>query len=300
MVNSNNEWDQLTEVILGTSKGMYWPDAAGVKWEVLPNGQHIPDYILEKTEEGLQHYKSILESYGVKVLRPQYMDYSKINGFGAYSTRDTIAVIGNKVIFTPTRFEYRRREWDAIKPLFPKNTDIIIAPLDDPELFFDAANIIRCNDDILYLVSGTGSRKGGVWLQEILGNQYKVHILENLYHGSHLDSTIVPIKEGLVLLNRDRCSEEHLPEFLKKWDCVWVEPDEIIDYKSDLNFASKWVGMNIFTINSETCIVDKSQNFLIKKLRNLNINVETINLPYSRYLLGGPHCTTLDTIRINS
>ena len=91
-----------------------------------------------------------------------------------------------------------------------------------------------------------------------------------------------------------------MPEFLKKWDCVWVEPDEIIDYKSDLNFASKWVGMNIFTINSETCIVDKSQNFLIKKLRNLNINVETINLPYSRYLLGGPHCTTLDTIRINS
>jgi hypothetical protein len=42
---------------------------------------------------------------------------------------------------------------------------------------FDAANIIRANDDVLYLVSNTGNKKGARLLQEILGDEVKVHIL---------------------------------------------------------------------------------------------------------------------------
>lgn len=297
MVYSTNEWDPLKQVILGTARGMYWPKAKGAKWEALPVDQHIPSYILEETEEGLEQYSNAMKSYGVEVLRPKYKDYSTINGFGAYSTRDTIAIIGDKVIFTPTRFEYRRLEWDYMMHLFPEDSNFIYAPLDQPDLYFDAANIIRCDQDILYLVSGTGSIEGGRWLQDILGKEYRVHILENLYSGSHLDSTIVPLCEGSVLLNAGRCSEDHLPDFLKKWDKIWVTDEDIIDYKNDLNIASKWVGMNVFVIAPNLVAVDSTQTVLIDKLRSLGILVEPVNLPYARYLLGGPHCTTLDTIR---
>ena len=298
MIQSCNEWDPLKQVLLGSAMGMYWPVAQGAKWEVLPSGEPIPNNILEETEVGLAQYSNILKSYDVDVLRPKPQDYSKINGFGAYSTRDTVLIIDNKVIYTPTLFEYRRREWPAMQDHF-KSGEEIHAPLDDPDLFFDAANVIRCDRDILYLVSATGSLKGGQWLQETLGKEYNVHILQDLYHGSHLDSTIVPLKEGMVLLNRSRCSVEHLPEFLKKWDCIWIEPDMIKDIKSDYNISSKWIGMNIFTIKPGVVVADETQYELNAYLTSRGITVETINLPYARYLLGGPHCTTLDTIRIN-
>ncbi len=298
MVYSHNEWDPLKEVILGTARGMYWPIADGVKWEILPSGQKMPSHIIEQTEQGLTEYSNKMKTYGVNVLRPKTRNYETVNGFGAYSTRDTVLIIGNKVIYTPTRFTYRREEWPALKHHF-KLGEIIHAPLDDPDLYFDAANIIRCNRDILYLVSGTGSLKGGLWLQETLGKEYNVHILKGLYQGSHLDSTLVPIKEGVILINKARCSEEHLPEFLKKWECVWIEPDEIRDISNDYNIASKWVGMNILTIEPGVIVLDQDQTKLIKKFRDMNYTVETVSLPYARYLLGGPHCTTLDTVRIN-
>ena len=298
MITSCNEWDSLKQVILGEARGMYWPKADGVKWEVLPSGKPIPSHIIEQTEEGLTHYSNILKSYDVEVLRPKRQNYTKLNGFGAYSTRDTVLIIDNKVIYTPTRFKYRQKEWPALKPHL-KTGEQIYAPLDDPDLYFDAANVIRCNRELLYLVSGTGSLKGGMWLQETLGKEYNVHILQGLYQGSHLDSTIVPLREGLVLLNKARCSEEHLPEFLKKWNCVWIDPDMIKDIKCDYNIASKWVGMNIFSIKPGVCVIDKDQWELKEYLRMMNLTVETVSLPYARYLLGGPHCTTLDTIRIN-
>lgn len=297
MVYSANEWDNLKQVILGTAKGMYWPEAVGAKWELLPSGEHIPSYILEETEQGLEEYSNMMKSYGVEVLRPKYKDYSSINGFGAYSTRDAIAVIGDKIIFTPTLFEYRRKEWDYIKHLFPEDSNFIYAPLDNKDIIFDAANIIRCNQDILYLVSHTGTIEGGRWLQDTLGSEYRVHILQNLYSGSHLDSTIIPIEEGKVLLNAGRCSEDHLPEFLKKWDKIWVTNEDIIDYEHELNIASKWVGMNVLVIQPGVLAVDATQTIFIDKLRNMGITVEPVNIPYARYLLGGPHCTTLDTIR---
>lgn len=297
MVYSANEWDNLKQVILGTAKGMYWPEAVGAKWELLPSGEHVPSYVLEETEQGLEEYSNMMQSYGVEVLRPEYQDYSTINGFGAYSTRDAIAVIGDKVIFTPTLFEYRRKEWDYIKPLFPEDSNFIYAPLDNKDIMFDAANIIRCNQDILYLVSHTGTIGGAHWLQDTLGSEYRVHILQNLYSGSHLDSTIIPIEEGKVLLNAGRCSEDHLPEFLKKWDKIWVTNEDIIDYKHELNIASKWVGMNVLVIRPGVLAVDSTQTIFIDKLRNMGITVEPVNIPYARYLLGGPHCTTLDTIR---
>jgi len=57
--------------------------------------------------------------------------------------------------------------------------------------------------------------------------------------------------------------------------------------------------MNILTIEPGVIVLDQDQTKLIKKFRDMNYTVETVSLPYARYLLGGPHCTTLDTVRIN-
>lgn len=297
MVYSANEWDDLKQVILGTSKNMYWPKEDIPTWDVLPQGEKVPDFIIEENSKALDEYQKIMESLGVEVLRPLDLDYEKLNGFGAYSTRDAIAIIGDKIIFTPTLFKHRRKEWEAIKPLFPSNSNFIYAPLDDPELIFDAANIIRCNNDILYLVSKTGTEKGAVWLQETLGNEYRVHILRNLYAGAHLDSTLMPIREGLIVVNGARCSEDHLPEFLKKWDQIWIHDDEVIDHPTPYKFSTKWLAINFLNINPHLAIVEPNQPIVTEKLNKHGVETIPLKIPHGRYLLGGHHCTTLDTIR---
>ena len=90
------------------------------------------------------------------------------------------------------------------------------------EILFEAANCVRANENILYQVSNTGNRLGGEWLQRILGDKYKVHITEGLYSYAHLDSTIVPVREGLVVYNGTRVTLDNEPEMFKSWDKIWI------------------------------------------------------------------------------
>ena len=55
--------------------------------------------------------------------------------------------------------------------------------------------------DLLYLISSSGNYKGYKWLQGVLGDEYKVHITRDIYRSSHIDSTAMCLRPGLVLLN---------------------------------------------------------------------------------------------------
>ena len=81
--------------------------------------------------------------------------------------------------------------------------------LTNVEPVFDP-NILRCNNDILYLLSNTGNELGAQWLQNFLGSEYKVHVLRDMYSYVHLDSTIALLREGLCLLNLERVNEDNI------------------------------------------------------------------------------------------
>lgn len=293
MVYSTNEWSPLKQVILGSPDKMNWP--FGDSFPEAPSGP-VGWEIIEESKCAMYNFQLTLEAFGVEVLRPLEQDYVKLGGFGAYSTRDTILIVGKKIIFCPTLFKERRIEWDAIKPLFPKNSEFIYAPLDS-DIMFDAANVMRCNNDLIYLVSGSGNEKGASWLQETLGYEYKVHVIRNLYSGHHIDSTIIPLREGLVMLNAGRANESHIPEFMKSWDKIWIEDDDIVNEYSPLDLATKWIHMNILSIDENTVVINSRQEKIKRKLDQYNILSVGVDLPHTKYLLGGHHCTTLDTVR---
>jgi N-dimethylarginine dimethylaminohydrolase len=303
VIHTTNEWDPLKRVILGTAKNMNWPFRPGEYSHIpFPPGP-IDKKILEESEIALDGFQSVLEDLGVEVLRPVDQDYTKLNGFGAYSTRDCILVVGNKVIFTPTRFKQRRVEWNALRSHI--DVDIIQPPITsvhsgelDP-IFFDAANVIRCNDDLLYLVSATGNMKGAKWLEKVLPD-HNIHPIQNLYSGAHLDSTIVPLREGLVMLNAGRANKTHIPKFMRSWDKIWIQDEDIGEIEEDQhphNQATKWIMMNALSIDPNTIILNSYQKTIRKKLARYNIEVVPVDLPHTRYLQGGHHCVTLDLLR---
>ena len=54
--------------------------------------------------------------------------------------------------------------------------------LDDDEVIFDAANIMRLGKDVLFLVSSTGNRKAVKWLENVIGSDYRVHVTHASIH----------------------------------------------------------------------------------------------------------------------
>lgn len=87
--------------------------------------------------------------------------------------------------------------------------------LKEKEILFEAANVVRLGKDLLYLISSSGNEKGGKWLQTVLGDTYRVHANRDIYHSSHIDSTVIPLRQGLVMLNSLRVNEMNCPEIFR-------------------------------------------------------------------------------------
>lgn len=335
-VSSHNEWDKLRSVVVGTASGSNWPifdPTFAINWETAlfkevphPKGS-VPKQIIEEANEDLDNLAKVLSSAGVKVHRPLPNDYTKTikttkwdsDQMYGYCPRDTHLIIGDTVIEAPMAYRSRQFEADQLshvrqaaikdganwvaapRPSLPIGTHSAITgtpELSEHEPIFDAANCLRINEDILYLKSSTGNARGAEWLQRFLGDRYKLHVLENLYAYAHIDSTISPIREGLVVLNGRRIQRDKIPKVFDKWDIIWMDdpvPQPFYMYP----YASAWIGMNLLMIDPNTAIVDKLQADLIKALESHNVEVWPQELRHARTLGGGFHCVTLDLERNN-
>lgn len=174
--------------------------------------------------------------------------------------------------------------------------------------------------DLLYLISSSGNLKGAQWLQSILGDDYRVHTTDKIYRSSHIDSTVLCLKPGLVMLNSKRVNQNTVPELFKNWDKIWFDDvapisenelkfqkeirDPIFKELNDIGFdsnlgsmSSPWVGMNFLSIDQKTVLVDKRQINLIKVLESYNFDIIPVTLRHMYTQGGGIHCATLDTVR---
>jgi N-dimethylarginine dimethylaminohydrolase len=335
---SCNEWDPLEEVVVGNPLGARFPTAdpstqlaefPGRSLEDIPQGP-FSKQIIEETEEDLSAFIDVLEGSGITVKRPETWPHeSKFSttswesaGYYNYCPRDIMLVIGDQIIETPNvirsryleSFSYRAMMVDYLKSgakwysapkpmlldsLFDVDMDKPTPRNDEPA--FDAANVLRLGEDLIYLVSATGNKMGGQWLQTMLGDSFRVHFLEDVYYGSHIDSTFAALRPGLMLCNPGRVNDDTLPEILKQWEVIYSPPMENTDqfgaeYRSR-SIGSKWIDMNVFSISPNLVVVDKDQTNLIKLIEKRGIDVAPLKLRHSKMLGGGFHCTTLDIRR---
>jgi N-dimethylarginine dimethylaminohydrolase len=297
--------------------------------EEIPQGP-FPQQIIEETEEDLNAFVEVLEKLDITVRRPETWPHEakfstihwESEGYYNYCPRDIMLVIGDRIIETPSvirsraleSFSYRQMMVDyfksgakwfsAPKPmlldsLFEVDLDKPSPRNDEPA--FDAANVLRLGPDLIYLVSSTGNEMGGQWLQTILGDEFRVHFLKDVYYGSHIDSTFVALRPGLMLCNPARLNDDTLPEILKQWEVIYSPPIESAGrYDADYlakSIGSKWIEMNILSINPNLVVVDRGQTALIRLLEKKGIDVIPLSLRHSKMLGGGFHCITLDIRR---
>lgn len=336
LVNVHNEWDPLEEVIVGTLRGgrIPEPDVSlhAVEFADLDSPDHIPSgpypkHVVEETESELDLLCDELQAAGVKVRRPVSRDLSaaiatpdwRTSGFYDYCPRDGLLTIGDTIIETPMVLRSRFLEPFAYKELFLEYFESgarwISAPkprlLDDmydarapagkrlrnAEPVFDAANILRFGTDILYLISDSGNELGWRWLRSVLGDAYTVHPCRGLYASTHVDSTIVPLRPGLILINSARVNDDNMPDFLRSWDRIECAELVATGYLGERPYCSVWIGMNLLALAPGRVIVDRRQPGLIRVLEKHGVEVIPMQLTHSRSLGGGFHCVTLDVRR---
>lgn len=325
---SLNEWDPLKTVIVGSATNAAIPNLdlslRTVNYADIEDPTDIPvglypRQVIDEANEDLEIFCDFLKKENIEVLRP---DNEIIPEYYNYCPRDVVLAYDDLILATPQPLRARKNEHLALeycfktyinngvkyiknRPNFPdslynvaciNNKDTLA--LTEELASFDAANILKCNDDLFYLVSNSGNKKGAAYLQELVGTKAKVHLVEGVYSYMHIDSTIALLREGLMLLNPSRIKRiDQLPKPLQSWDYIWApEPVDIGHYPGYCN-ASIWMNMNIFSINPNLIVVEESQEPLRKELEKYKIDCAMLPMRHERTLGGGFHCVTLDLIR---
>jgi scyllo-inosamine-4-phosphate amidinotransferase 1 len=301
-IHSYNEWDPLRSVVVGTSTHANWPisdpifaqESKRTLWREtpVPSGA-VPQWIVDETNEDLQGLVDILEQAGVEVFRPTDIDFVVMDGMYNYCPRDRLLIAGDVIVDPAMMYPCRDQEAHAYEFLLSHDHRCVTMPR-DAGMVLDAANICRLNDSWLFLESASGNRAAAAWLQAKFPD---IHIeICNFYAGVHIDSTVTPLRDGLVVLNASRVTPENCPRALRGWDKIWVD-DVVAQDFYQYPYASKWIAMNMLSIDPDTVIVDQAQTQLITTLERRGITVIPHTLRHSRTLGGGFHCVTLDLWR---
>jgi len=319
-MKSQNEWDKLKKVIVGVADYARVPEvdlsvrtinyADREDVSNVPVGLY-PRQVIDEANEDLEVFVDFLLSEKVEVVRPQRTSTDYYN----FCPRDVVFTHKDLTIATPMPLMCRKDAW---KPLIDHlGTTLIVPCRHQDELYdencvgnkdtlaltevtpaFDAANILRANDDILYLVSNSGNIAGANFLQGVIGDLAKVHLLQGVYSYMHIDTTIAFLREGLMLLNPERIkSVDVLPEPFRNWDVVWCPEPVDIGYYPGYNHSSEWINMNLFSINPNLVVLEEHQESTRKELETHGIECAMLPMRHGRTLSGIFHCVTLDLER---
>jgi glycine amidinotransferase len=213
----------------------------------------------------------------------------------ALNIRDRAIIIGDQIIETAPQVRARYFENDLLKPIFykyflegarwvtmpnpimtdfsfdvsyvsnqnvPCFEDIYVQKKSNNdigyEIMIDGAQCVRFGTDILINVSNQNHELGYRWLQQHLGNKFRLHKIYRMTD-NHIDSIILPLKPGKLLLRNPQFLNM-LPKPLQKWDIIYPpEPSKNIfpQYEDDeLIITSNYIDLNVLSIDQDRVIVN--------------------------------------------
>lgn len=305
---------------------------ADYKSQFSHQGMLISDYIVEKANIALENFITLLKSEGVKVRRPNIFDFNKPfstpswevkSGVSSANPRDIFLVINDCIIECPMAdrgryfevFPYRqilkelsKEGWKWVSAPKPTLTDDLYAvdycnhypySITEFEPTFDGADFARCGKNIIGQMSHVTNKFGIEWLQNFLGLEYKIHVVKSKCpEALHIDTTVIPLTQGKLLVNPEFIDSNSLPAFFDDWEIIEApKPDSFITEIGGYRVVSDWMSINVLSLDNKRIVVEEKQKSLIKTLKDKGF--EPIPCSFEDYyILGGSfHCATLDINR---
>jgi glycine amidinotransferase len=258
-------------------------------------------------------------------------DFSMPMGHGQTCPRDVLLVVGDNIIEAPMAqrarfFEYRAyrsllREyfksgarWTAApRPLMDDSMYVSDYTTEDgpydlekhPNLTerdpcFDAACFARVGRDIFWQPDVVSNETGAAWLQQHLGSDYRIHKIQFADAvPQHIDTTLVPLRPGLVVTNPERpCSDATLDLFLRNdWRVVEGPPSVREGMPIPARDVSNWISLNFLSLDPHTVIAEAAEEPLHSFLRQLDCEVIPMEFDAVFQFGGSFHCCTADIRR---
>ena len=324
----NEDLDNLADIIKKFGAKVFRPTEHDIKkiysspfWSAVGNNFYnvrdlhlvIGDYVIESSSPRISRYYEATALYDIwyKYLDKGFKWISAPKPRIYKNPLEPLFVNENDRVLTEEDLKHKQLSGGRLEKLHKLNED---------EIYFEAANTVRMGRDLLFLISTSGNLKAANWLQNILGKDYKVHTTDKLYRADHIDTTVMCLKPGKVLLNSKRASPKNIPSIFDKWEKIWFDevveiPEHEINFQKNVrdkvsmklkelgfdsiinSMCSPWVGMNFLSLDKKHILVDERQTKLIKLLETHKFEVIKVKLRHMYTQGGGIHCATLDTVR---
>jgi glycine amidinotransferase len=347
VVNSFNEWDPLEEVIVGILDGASVPPWHVTLKATMPRnswsffqqhgGQPFPKEQIEAGSKDLEEFVHILEAEGVRVRRPEALDFCqpyRAGGWecagGLYSAmpRDLLLVIGNEIIECPMAWRSRYFEVHSyrqlLKEYFQAGAKWTAAPrpqLSDELYDYDYANV---EDEDLetqplkYVINefeptfdaADFSRCGkDIFVQKShVTNSFGINWLRRHLEGeyrihelSFKDSHPMHIDATFVPLAPGKLlvNPERVGQLpdIFKTWDIFTPPAPVIPDSHPLYMTSKWITINLLMLDQERVIVEKNEQPLIRALKDWGFKPIPCSFRHFNTFGGSFHCATLDVRR---
>lgn len=170
---------------------------------------------------------------------------------------------------------------------------------------FDTADFLRFGKTIIGQLSHVTNYKGVQYLRAIIPEGYTIEILRTTdKHAMHIDATILPLREGLLVYNPERVTEEELRRHNIFASDDWelhpypYPPQRHGDRCSPLYMCSPWLVLNALSLDERRIFVEENDTQFAEWVK-CKFNMEPILCPFQHVnSLGGSfHCATVDLVR---
>ena len=299
-VEVHHEWGTLKEVVCGIPyftipaklpKNVYnYAPTEGIKFFEATPGKSLeeadPD-LYKKACSQMDAAVEILEERGITVHRPEPCNREEQEYLAGifpacviqFYPRDPMVVIGNRFIETGLFFPFRRRERFGVRRaladrLADSNAQVVSMPPEvpvpegedgswGPGPFVEGGDTFLIGRDIYVGVSGNASNSAGVhWLQQYLGDDYRVHEVKLTKKFLHLDCCLATPREGLAIICRE-AFVDGVPEFMKNWELIELPYRE----------AKEMLGCNGLVLDEKTIMIHTDLPHLSKALKEAGQDV---------------------------
>ena len=286
----------------------------------------FPSHILQRADEELDQLVSILQGEGVQVCRPKEVDWNRVGGYTSAMPRDGLLTVGNRIIEAPFAWGCRSQEiqlaYDEILNELERDTRVrvIRAPvlpipdtlyedsndalqpwaINNSRPAFDAADFMRFGKTLLGQYSNVTNQRGVEYLRDNVPPGYSVEILDvDDPHAMHIDATLLPLRDGLLVYNPLRVTEASLRKHkvLAGWNLQSFPFTPQPHSNPPLFMTSAWLVMNVLVLDGRKVLVEEHELEFMKWIEELGMTPIPCAFRHVYSIGGSFHCATVDLVR---
>jgi glycine amidinotransferase len=290
----------------------------------------FPAKIIAHAEAELNYLAAILQAEGVEVYRPpEGIDWLAVNGYTGAMPRDGLMSVGNTLIEACFAWPCRSREVEIafssildslsqdhrVRVVRRPESSFANTLLDDDgnrknkwainnsRPAFDTADFMRFGHTILGQYSHVTNQAGVDYIRQYLPPGYQIEMLEvNDPSAMHIDATILPLRDGLLVYNPTKVTEAALRQHavLAFWDmhAYPFTPREAT--QPPLFMTSPWLCLNALVLDGERVLVEASDHQSTQFFESLGMRCIPCPFKHVNSIGGSFHCATVDLVRDSS